>query len=146
MTDIKRQATANWQGDPKSGSGTLSSESNSFDGAEYSFPSRFENEAGSNPEELIGAAHAACFNMVVAKELSAMGNPPEQLETEATVTLRENGGAFEITAVHLQLEATVPDVSESQLLEIAAGARDNCPVSNLLHSGLQELTMEATLK
>ena len=146
MTDIKRHATANWQGDTKSGSGTLSSESNSFDGAEYSFPSRFENEAGSNPEELIGAAHAACFNMVVAKELSAMGNPPEQLETEATVTLRENGGAFEITAVHLQLEAKVPDVSESQFMEIAAGARDNCPVSNLLHSGLQEVTMEATLK
>lgn len=146
MADIQRHATATWQGDTDSGSGTYSGESGEFSDAMYSFPSRFQNESGSNPEELIGAAHASCFNMVIAKELSAQGNPPDHLETEATVTLREDGGDFEVSAIHLQATATIPDVDASTFQQIAEQAKNNCPISRLLMPGLDEMTVEANLR
>lgn len=145
MADIQRHATVNWQGNPKNGRGQISGESGEFTDMDFSFPSRFQNEAGTNPEELVGAAHAACFNMVIAKELAAQGSSPENLETEATVTLREDGGNYEVTRIHLDTKGTVPDIDESTFRQIAQTARDNCPISQLLKPGLQELTVEVTL-
>ena len=124
----------------------MSGDSGEFGGVKYSFPSRFEHEAGSNPEEFLGAAHAACFNLVVAKELSEQGNPPENLETRATVTLREDGGDFEVTAVHLALTGTVPGVDDAAFRQIAEEASENCPVSRLLKPGLETLTVEVDLQ
>lgn len=145
MADIRRHATANWKGTPKDGGGGLSAESGEFSGVNYSFPSRFQHESGSNPEELIGAAHAACFNMVVAEDLSAQGNPPDELQTRATVTLQEDGGNYQITEIHLETTATVDGVDREKFQKIAEGARDSCPVSQLLKPGLEKVTMEANL-
>jgi lipoyl-dependent peroxiredoxin len=145
MGDIKRHATAKWSGDLKSGNGELSGESGYFTDLPYTFASRFESGKGSNPEELIGAAHAGCFNMVVAKELAAQGNPPDELTTKATVTLAEAGGGFRIAAVHLHLWGKVPNTDKATFKKVAERARDNCPVSQLLKPGLDEVTIEVEL-
>lgn len=146
MADIRRHATASWQGDKKEGSGKLSAESGEFKDVFHSFPSRFAGESGSNPEELIGAAHAACYNMVIVDVLSDRGNPPEHLETRATVTLHPDGSGFSVTAVHLQTEATVPGIDQATFQQVAETARDNCPISKLLKPGLEQVTIEAKLK
>lgn len=145
MADIKRHATASWSGSPKDGSGELTAESGKFSGVPYSFPSRFEHEEGSNPEEFIGAAHAACYNMVIALELANRGTDAEKLETRAEVVLKEDGGGHEITTIHLETKATVPGIDEETFQQIAETARDNCPVSQLLKPGLQEVTISASL-
>ena len=145
MADIKRHATANWSGDFKTGTGELSGESGYFEDLPYTFASRFKRGDGSNPEELIGAAHAACFNMVVAKELTAQGNPPDELTTRASVTLIEAGGGHRIASIHLRLQGKVPNTRADTFQQVAEKARDNCPVSQLLKPGLDKVTIEVDL-
>jgi osmotically inducible protein OsmC len=135
---MKRNATAIWTGTVKDGSGTLTTGSTTLDKTQYSFKSRFEEGVGTNPEELMAAAHAGCFTMKLSADLTEAGFTPTTLETKATVSL-ENGV---ITSSHLVTNATVPNLSEEQFQEIAKGARENCPVSKAYNL---EITLEATL-
>ena len=137
----RRTADATWNGTLKEGSGTMSTESGAYEG-EYSFAKRFGDEPGTNPEELIGAAHAGCFSMAFANALDEAGYDPQEVHTEATVHLEEGS----ITRVDLRTEAQVPDIDEDAFQEIAADAKENCPVSKALTGGsIQEITLEATL-
>lgn len=148
MTDFQRRATSMWNGDLESGEGEASAASGAFSGLEVTFATRFvnqENEGKTNPEELIAAAHAACFNMKFSGVLAAGGHEPESLHTQATVTLSDESGDFRVSRVHLETEGTVPGIDESAFMEAAEVARDNCPISNLLAPGLDEITMEARL-
>lgn len=135
---MKRNATAVWTGTIKEGSGTLTTGSTTLDKTQYSFKSRFEEGVGTNPEELMAAAHAGCFTMKLSADLTEAGFTPTTLETKATVSL-ENGV---ITSSHLVTTASVPDLSEDQFQEIAKGAKENCPVSKAYNL---EITLEATL-
>jgi osmotically inducible protein OsmC len=135
---MKRNATAIWTGTVKDGSGTLTTGSTTLDKTQYSFKSRFEEGVGTNPEELMAAAHAGCFTMKLSADLTEAGFTPTTLETKATVSL-ENGV---ITSSHLVTNATVPNLSEEQFQEIAKGAKENCPVSKAYNL---EITLEATL-
>ncbi|GGC67334.1 osmotically inducible protein OsmC [Pedobacter quisquiliarum] len=135
---MKRNATAIWTGTVKDGSGTLSTGSTTLDKTQYSFKSRFEEGVGTNPEELMAAAHAGCFTMKLSADLTEAGFTPTTLETTATVSL-ENGV---ITSSHLVTKASVPDLSDEQFQTIAKGAKENCPVSKAYNL---EITLEATL-
>jgi len=135
---MKRNATAIWTGTIKEGSGTLTTGSTTLDKTQYSFKSRFEEGVGTNPEELMAAAHAGCFTMKLSADLTEAGFTPSSLETKATVSL-ENGV---ITSSHLVTQASVPNLSEDQFQEIAKGAKENCPVSKAYNL---EITLEATL-
>lgn len=135
---MKRNATAIWTGTVKDGSGTLTTGSTTLDKTQYSFKSRFEEGVGTNPEELMAAAHAGCFTMKLSADLTEAGFTPTTLETKATVSL-ENGV---IKSSHLVTNATVPNLSEEQFQEIAKGAKENCPVSKAYNL---EITLEATL-
>ena len=145
MSDIERQATVTWEGDTETGIGKMSAQSGEFTDLPFSFPSRFAQEQGTNPEELIGAAHAACFNMVVAQQLTEHSSPPESLETCATVTLCYDRESFVISKIHLETKGCVPDIDESTFLEITNTAKNTCPVSQLLMPGVGEMTLEAEL-
>lgn len=144
MADIQRHATGTWSGDLKNGKGTASTESGALSNAPITFPSRFEHGEGSNPEELIAAAHAACFSMALSLGLSQQGHPPEAIETRATITLRSDGG-FKITGVHLETEGRVPGIDAETFRAAAEQAKENCPVSVLLKPGLEQLTLDARL-
>lgn len=135
---MKRNATAIWTGTIKDGSGTLTTGSTTLDKTQYSFKSRFEEGVGTNPEELMAAAHAGCFTMKLSADLTEAGFTPTTLETKATVSLEDGV----ITSSHLVTNATVPDLSETQFQEIAKGAKENCPVSKAYNL---EITLEATL-
>src|SRR5580693_7523717 len=126
---MKRSASAVWQGDLKQGHGALSSDSGVLKNTPYSFATRFESAPGTNPEELIAAAHAGCFTMALSASLSKAGFPPKRLATQATVSLEQVSGNWTITAVHLENEAWVPGISSEQFQQIAADAKANCPVS-----------------
>jgi osmotically inducible protein OsmC len=145
MADVLRYATGSWSGDLKGGMGAISTSSGVIDRAPVTFPSRFENGAGSNPEELIAAAHASCFSMALAHELSQAGNIPQNITTRATIALRSDGNGFKITRIHLQTEGVVPGIDESVFSQTAEVAKENCPVSVLLKPGLESLTVEARL-
>ncbi|MCH7661414.1 MAG: OsmC family protein [Euryarchaeota archaeon] len=134
-----RNAEATWEGDLKGGDGSMALGSGAFEGA-YSFGTRFEEEQGTNPEELIGAAHASCFSMALANELAGDGYDPERVHTTADVHLDTDSLA--ITSIELTTEATVPDIDEEAFLEYAEGAKENCPVSKALAT---EISLEATL-
>jgi osmotically inducible protein OsmC len=138
----ERTARARWQGNLKDGKGTMKLGSGAFEGS-YTFASRFENARGTNPEELIGAAHAGCFSMALAHELSQAGYTPQGIETEARVTLANVGNGFEITSVVLHTEARVPGIDEKTLRKYAEEAKMNCPVSRAL-KGL-EIKLQANL-
>lgn len=125
----QRKADAVWKGDLKSGKGTMKFGSGAFEGA-YSFASRFEEGAGTNPEELIGAAHAGCFSMALSNELAQAGFTPQSVETTANVTLDAGAGA--ITKINLKVSAKVPDIDNDKFQEFAEGAKNNCPVSKAL--------------
>lgn len=133
---MKSTATAKWNGDLKSGSGTMSSHSGAFDALPFSFKTRFEGEAGTNPEELIGAAHAGCYSMALSNELAEAGLKPESVSTSATVTLEMGDVGPSITAVHLESTATVPGADEAQVREIAEAAKTGCPVSQVLNANI----------
>ncbi|MFB6071273.1 MAG: OsmC family protein [Halanaeroarchaeum sp.] len=136
-----RTSTAQWNGTLQRGDGTMAFGSGAFEGA-FSFASRFENGEGTNPEELIGAAHAGCFSMAFANELDDAGYDPVSVETEATITLDVEDGPT-ITRSHLETVAEVEAIDEETFQEIAAGAKENCPVSRAL-AGV-EITLDATL-
>ena len=139
-----RKAKAAWRGTGRDGAGDLSSESGVLDETLYSFKTRFENEKGTNPEELIAAAHAGCFTMALAFQLQNAGYDPTELVTEAAVSLDPaEGGGFSITTSALTLTADVPMLDQAKFEELAAVAKANCPVSKLLKA---EITLSATLK
>jgi osmotically inducible protein OsmC len=127
----ERTAKAVWQGNLKEGAGTVTLGSGSFQGR-YSFQSRFESGAGTNPEELIGAAHAACFSMALAANLAQAGYTPEAIETTARVSIEKGGDGFAITRIELDTQGTVPDIDEDTFLEQAETAKETCPVSKAL--------------
>ena len=140
---MKRTASAIWSGDLKSGQGALASQSGVLKETPYSFATRFENSPGTNPEELIAAAHAGCFTMALAASLSRSGFPPKRLATRATLSLEQVSGNWTITAVHLENEAWVPGIGEAQFQQIASDAKANCPVSRVLRA---ELSLHAKLE
>jgi len=137
-----RKATAVWHGTGRDGSGALSTASGALDATPYGFKTRFENEPGTNPEELIAAAHAGCFTMALAFQLQTAGFTPEDLNTEAAVSLDSKDGGFTITKSALTLTAKVPGLDQAKFAELAGVAEKNCPVSKLLNA---EITLDATL-
>jgi len=137
MAGFDRKAGSLWTGDLKSGNGLISTESRTLFELPYSFSTRFGNEEGSNPEELIAAAHAACFSMAMAGTLEKNGFTPVQTETTATCTVApKNGGGFEITNMRLHVRCEVPDIDEATFNKLVMEADKGCPVSNLLQDGL----------
>ncbi|HEM62339.1 MAG TPA: OsmC family peroxiredoxin [Chloroflexi bacterium] len=136
MAEIMRKAGAVWEGDLKRGRGYLNTESGAVRDEPYSFGTRWEKEPGTNPEELIGVAHAGCYSMALAFTLSSAGYAPERIETDATVTLSplEQGG-WRISKVKLDVRARVPGADESELKELSKKAHEGCPVSNALKGG-----------
>jgi osmotically inducible protein OsmC len=140
---MKRTASAVWHGDLKSGHGALATYSGVLSYTPYSFGARFENERGTNPEELIAAAHAGCFTMALTAALGRAGFSPTRLATQARVTLEQVGGSWTITAVHLEVDAWVPNITAARFNEIAEDAKANCPVSRVLNTNI---TMHAKLE
>lgn len=139
---IRKKGSAHWNGGLKEGRGRVSTESGAVDDVRYGFRNRFEGEPGSNPEELIGAAHSACFSMALAGVLERSDLNPEEIETTATVSLEQQDGGFAITKVHLDVTAKVPGADAEAFQEAANAAKENCPVSKVLNA---EITMEAKL-
>lgn len=139
---IKKTGSAAWRGGIKDGVGSISTESGALKAYPYGFASRFEGKAGTNPEELIGAAHAGCFTMALSLILGEAGLTAEQLNTSAEVTLEKDGEGFSITKVHLTLRGKVPGADEARFLELAGKAKQGCPVSKLLRA---EITLDAAL-
>lgn len=140
MAAIQRTSTGVWKGDLKSGSGEIASSSGVLHGAQFTFATRFENAKGTNPEELIAAAHAACFSMAFANYLSEQGHQPEEISTQATISLE----AGSINKMHLSTTGRVPGVDAESFKRLAEEAEKKCPVSNLLRPGL-EITLNAVL-
>jgi lipoyl-dependent peroxiredoxin len=139
---MNRTASAHWGGDLKSGSGTLSTASGVLSSTPYSFRTRFEDIQGTNPEELLAAAHAGCFTMALSMMLGQAGLTATNLETTCTVTLDKDGDGFAITRSHLDLKATVPGASDSAFNDAVQQAKENCPVSKLFDT---EITLSASL-
>jgi len=139
---MKRSASAVWQGDLKSGSGAISIDSGTLSNTPYSFTSRFESGTGTNPEELLAAAHAGCFTMALSNQLAKAGFPAEKLETSCTITLEQKDGAFAITESHLVLKAKVPGVTPEAFEAATSGAKSGCPVSKLFNTNI---TLDAKL-
>ncbi|CAI3790884.1 Peroxiredoxin OsmC [Pseudomonas sp. MM221] len=139
---MKKTASAIWQGGLKDGKGLLSTESGALKQNPYGFNTRFEGTPGTNPEELIGAAHAGCFSMALSMMLGEAGLTADRIDTAAEVTLDKLPDGFAITAVHLVLRAKVPGASEAQFLEIANKAKEGCPVSKVLNA---EISLDAAL-
>lgn len=140
---ILRRATAHWEGGIKSGEGTLSTASGVLDDTPYGFSDRFEDGPNTNPEELIGAAHAGCYAMALSGALEKAGMTAESLDVTADVTLEKVDEGFEVTAVYLDLRARIPGANEAKFLEAANGAKEGCPVSKLLNA---EITLDANLE
>lgn len=140
---MKRTASAAWQGDLKQGKGSISTQSGVLKETPYSFTARFENSAGTNPEELIAAAHAGCFTMATAASLGKAGFTPDKLATQATLTLEQVDSQWTITKIDLVLTARVPGIDPQKFDEITADAKANCPVSRLLNA---EVTLDAKLE
>ena len=139
---MKRTATAVWTGNLKQGTGSLSTAGGALRDTPYGFTSRFENGSGTNPEELIAAAHAGCFTMATSAALGRAGFTPDKLSTEATVSLEQVQGNWTITTIHLKMDARVPGISKEKFAEIAADAKANCPVSRALKA---DITLDAKL-
>lgn len=139
---ILRKGSAAWQGGIKDGKGAISTESGALSAYPYGFASRFEGKPGTNPEELLGAAHAGCFTMALSLILGEAGHKADHMETTARVTLAQIEGGFAITAVHLTLTATVPGLDAETFAALAAKAKAGCPVSKVLNA---EITLDASL-
>ena len=140
---MKRKASAVWRGDLKAGKGNISTESGVLKETQYSFSTRFENGLGTNPEELIAAAHAGCFSMAFSAELGQAGLTPELIQTTATVTLDKTDAGFTVTESHLDVTAKIPGVDKAKALEIANTAKAGCPISRLLNA---KVTMDAKVE
>jgi osmotically inducible protein OsmC len=140
---MKRTASAIWLGDLKQGKGSLTTQSGVLKETPYSFTTRFENGIGTNPEELIAAAHAGCFTMALSAFLGREGFTPEKLATQAALTLEQVQGNWTITAIHLDTTARIPGIDRAKFDEIAADAKANCPVSRVLNA---KITLDAKLE
>jgi osmotically inducible protein OsmC len=140
---MKSSASAVWSGDLKSGKGVISTNSGVLADTPYSFKTRFEGEKGTNPEELIGAAHAGCFSMALSLMLQNAGLVAERIATKADVTLAQKDGGFAVTAVHLTLRAKIPGASQEAFEKAANDAKVGCPISKLLKA---DITLDATLE
>ena len=140
---MRRKGSAVWRGGLKDGKGTVSTESGVLADAQYSFGTRFEEGKGTNPEELIGAAHASCFSMALSKQLEDAGAKAEEIDTTATVRLEKTDAGFTITKVHLDVTARVPGADAAAFETAANNAKAGCPVSKVLNA---EITMEARLE
>ena len=139
---MKHKASAIWKGSLKEGSGTLSTGSGALSAKPYSFRTRFEGEPGTNPEELVGAAHAGCFSMAFSMILGMAGHTPESIETEATITLEKVDDGFAVTASHLDVKASIPGLDDATFQDLAGKAKAGCPISKLLNA---KITMDAKL-
>ena len=140
---MKRTASAAWLGDLKQGKGTVSTQSGVLKETPYSFTTRFENGIGTNPEELIAAAHAGCFTMALCAALGRAGFTPQKLSTQATLSFEQVQGSWTITAVHLETSARISNIGREKFDEIAADAKANCPVSRVLNT---KITLDAKLE
>jgi osmotically inducible protein OsmC len=140
---MKRNGSAVWKGDLKNGKGTVSTESGVLSNAQYSFSTRFENGKGTNPEELIAAAHAGCFSMALSAQLGEAGMTPESIATTASVNLEKTDAGFAITAVHLDVAAKIPGANQAAFDTAANKAKAGCPVSKVLNA---TITMSARLE
>ena len=139
---MQRKASAAWQGGLKDGKGTLTTESKVLSNTPYSFSTRFEGSPGTNPEELLGAAHAGCFSMALSMILGEAGIKPEKIDTGATVTLEKVDAGFAITKVHLDVTVKAPGADHAKFNEAAQKAKAGCPLSKVLKA---EITMDARL-
>ena len=140
---IKRKGSAAWSGGLKDGKGSVSTQSGVLNQQQYGFNTRFEDGPGTNPEELLGAAHAGCFTMALSGQLEKAGMVAQKLETKATVSLDKDGDSFAITAVHLDLVATIPGADDAAFQEAARKAKEGCPVSKLFKA---DITLDAKLQ
>jgi osmotically inducible protein OsmC len=140
---MKRTGSAVWQGDLKGGKGAVSTQSGVLKDTQYSYSTRFENGVGTNPEELIAAAHAGCFTMALSAALGNAGFTPERLATQAAVTLEQVEGNWTITTIDLQLDAKVPGIDRAKFEQAAADAEKNCPVSRVLNA---KINLQSTLQ
>jgi len=139
---MKRKASAEWKGGLKGGNGTMSTDSGIFRNTRYSFTTRFEDEPGTNPEELIAAAHAGCFSMAFSAQLEKAGFTAERVSTEATLTFEKTEAGFTITSIHLDVSAKVPGADQKAFKAAANDAKTGCPVSRVLNT---TITMDAKL-
>ncbi|MDR4308638.1 OsmC family protein [Chelatococcus sambhunathii] len=139
---MKRTGSAVWKGPIKEGGGTVSTESGALDALPYSFSKRFGDEKGTNPEELIGAAHASCFSMALSLMLGQEGFTPDELSATSMVTIEQQGGGFSITTIDLKVVGQVPGIDEAKFKEIATKAKEGCPVSKVLNA---KINFEASL-
>jgi lipoyl-dependent peroxiredoxin len=140
---MKRKASAIWQGSLKDGKGSISTESGVLKQSQYSFSTRFENGIGTNPEELLAAAHAGCFSMAFSAELGKAGFTPTSIQTTATITLDKTDAGFSITESHLEMTAKIPGIDQAKFTAIANGAKAGCPVSRLYKANI---SLEAKLE
>lgn len=139
---MKRTASAVWQGDLKQGHGTISTQSGVLKETRYSFTTRFENGPGTNPEELIAAAHAGCFSMALSAELGKAGLNPARIATTATLTMDKLDAGWTVTAIHLETNASVPGADAAAFSRVAEAAKAGCPISRLLNA---KITLDAKL-
>jgi osmotically inducible protein OsmC len=146
MADIQRQGSAHWSGDLRTGSGKTSTGSGALRDLPYSVPSRFESGKGTNPEELIAAAHASCFSMMLAKLLGDAKKTPGDIRTQATLTLSNASGGWKISKIHLATEVSGAGLDAETLNRVAGQAKEQCPVSVLLRPGLEAITLDVKLK
>jgi len=140
---MKRKASAVWSGDLKSGKGSLSTESGTLKQTQYSFSTRFENGVGTNPEELIAAAHAGCFSMAFSAELGKAGFTPTTINTTATITMEKTDAGFTVTESHLDMTAKIPGIDQAKFTAIANGAKAGCPISRPLNA---KISLDAKLE
>lgn len=138
-----RKASAEWNGSIKEGGGTISTESGVLDGTQYSFSTRFEDGIGTNPEELIAAAHAGCFSMALSGQLGAAGLTADSINTTAAVRLEKLDSGFAVTKIHLDVTAKIPGANDDAFQTAAANAKAGCPISKLFNA---EITMDAKLE
>jgi len=139
---MQRNASAHWSGGLKNGNGTISADSGVLKNTPYNFAKRFESEAGTNPEELIAAAHASCFSMALSGQLANAGLTADAIDTKATVTLEKTDAGFTVTSSHLEVTAKIPGADEQKFREAADNAKKGCPISRLLNTNI---TMNARL-
>ena len=137
------KASAVWKGDLKGGNGTISANSGVLSDAAFTFATRFEGSPGTNPEELVAAAHAGCFSMALSNELAKGGNTPDHVSTTATVTMEPVEGGVAVTKIHLECSARVPGISQAAFDETANGAKTGCPISKLMNA---EISLNAVLE
>src|SRR6266540_7549802 len=135
MTEIDRKAGAMWSGDSKNGQGQISTESNVLHEQPYTYLTRFGEESGTNPEELIAAAHAACFSMALASTLKKNGFEPKETDTNSSCIVASKDGGYEITQMQLHVRAEVPNIDDATFQKLVVAADQTCPVSNLLRDG-----------